>query len=103
MVRKVKRSESGMILDPVTLDENATLGDALRMMREYNIGGIPVTNGDRKAGRHYYQPRYSVSERYYAAHFRNYDPRKPDYRRKRNQTWPKPKIFCSNTGLKNCR
>ena len=47
MVRKVKRSESGMILDPVTLDENAILGDALRLMRENNIGGIPVTNGDR--------------------------------------------------------
>ena len=47
-VRKVKRSESGMILDPVTLDENATLGDALRMMREFNIGGIPVTNSSQK-------------------------------------------------------
>ncbi|GEO02366.1 MULTISPECIES: IMP dehydrogenase [Adhaeribacter] len=48
MVRKVKRSESGMILDPVILDEKAVLGDALKLMREYNIGGIPVTNGDRK-------------------------------------------------------
>ncbi|MGV3589226.1 MAG: IMP dehydrogenase, partial [Adhaeribacter sp.] len=48
MVRKVKPSESGMILDPVILDEKATLGDALKLMREYNIGGIPVTNGDRK-------------------------------------------------------
>jgi IMP dehydrogenase len=48
MVRKVKRSESGMILDPVILDEKAILGDALKLMREYNIGGIPVTNGDKK-------------------------------------------------------
>lgn len=47
-VRKVKRSESGMILDPVTLDENATLGDALKLMREFNIGGIPVTNEEKK-------------------------------------------------------
>ena len=47
-VRKVKRSESGMILDPVTLDEHATLADALRMMREFNIGGIPVVNADQK-------------------------------------------------------
>ncbi|MGV3502226.1 MAG: IMP dehydrogenase [Adhaeribacter sp.] len=46
-VRKVKRSESGMILDPVTLHQEATLGDALRLMKEYNIGGIPVVNGDR--------------------------------------------------------
>jgi len=47
-VRKVKRSESGMILDPVTLDEHATLADALRMMREFNIGGIPVVNAAQK-------------------------------------------------------
>lgn len=47
-VRKVKRSESGMILDPVTLDEQASLGDALRLMKEFNIGGIPVINAAKK-------------------------------------------------------
>src|SRR6478609_9548808 len=41
-VRKVKRSESGLIIDPVTLLENATLGDALKLMRENKIGGIPI-------------------------------------------------------------
>ena len=43
-VRKVKRAESGMILDPVTLLENATIADALRLMKENKIGGIPVIN-----------------------------------------------------------
>lgn len=43
-VRKVKRSESGMILDPVTLSENSSVGDALSLMKEYKIGGIPVTD-----------------------------------------------------------
>jgi len=43
-VRKVKRAENGMILDPVTLKEDALVGDALAMMKEYSIGGIPVTN-----------------------------------------------------------
>jgi IMP dehydrogenase len=43
-VRKVKRAESGMILDPVTLLENATIADALRLMKENKIGGIPVVN-----------------------------------------------------------
>src|SRR6476661_272737 len=38
-VRKVKRSESGMIIDPVTLTDDATIGDALRLMRENKIGG----------------------------------------------------------------
>jgi IMP dehydrogenase len=47
-VRKVKRSESGMILDPVTLDEKALVNDALRLMKENKIGGIPVINSDRK-------------------------------------------------------
>lgn len=41
-VRKVKRSESGMILDPVTLHADATVGDALQMMRLHHIGGIPI-------------------------------------------------------------
>src|ERR1035437_9722104 len=43
-VRKVKRSESGMILDPVTLLENASVTDALNLMKEFKIGGIPVVN-----------------------------------------------------------
>lgn len=41
-VRKVKRSESGMVADPVTIVENATVGDALALMSENKIGGIPV-------------------------------------------------------------
>ncbi len=47
-VRKVKRSESGMIQDPVTLDENALVSDAFKIMREYKIGGIPVIDADHK-------------------------------------------------------
>jgi IMP dehydrogenase len=43
-VRKVKRSESGMIIDPITLLENALVQDALQLMREYSIGGIPVVD-----------------------------------------------------------
>lgn len=43
-VRKVKRSESGMILDPVTLSEEALVSDALQLMKENKIGGIPVVD-----------------------------------------------------------
>ncbi|MBS1764948.1 MAG: IMP dehydrogenase [Bacteroidetes bacterium] len=43
-VRKVKRSESGMIHDPITLHENATIAEALVIMREQHIGGIPIIN-----------------------------------------------------------
>ena len=45
-VRKVKRAESGMILDPVTLKKDNTVGDAQKTMSEYKIGGIPIVNDD---------------------------------------------------------
>src|SRR6478672_10789123 len=47
-VRKVKRSESGMIIDPITLTVDATIGDALHLMRENKIGGIPIVDGGGK-------------------------------------------------------
>ena len=47
-VRKVKRAESGMILDPVTLAGNALVRDAKNMMAEYKIGGIPVVDQNNK-------------------------------------------------------
>lgn len=47
-VRKVKRSQSGMILDPITLDIDSKAGDAVMIMREFKIGGIPVVNGEGK-------------------------------------------------------
>jgi len=47
-VRKVKRSESGLILDPVTLLQTATIGDALRLMKENKIGGIPIVDKSGK-------------------------------------------------------
>src|SRR5688500_159200 len=47
-VRKVKRSESGLIIDPITLDVNATIGDALKLMKENKIGGIPITDAGKK-------------------------------------------------------
>lgn len=45
-VRKVKRSQSGLILDPITLLVDSTAGDAVKIMREYKIGGIPVVAED---------------------------------------------------------
>ena len=47
-VRKVKRSESGMIVDPITLEVNATIGDALILMKENKIGGIPIIDKANK-------------------------------------------------------
>ncbi len=47
-VRKVKRSESGLIIDPITLFEDSTIGDALRLMKENKIGGIPIVDHQHK-------------------------------------------------------
>ena len=47
-VRKVKRAESGMIYDPVTITKEETVGDALQLMRENKIGGIPVVDSNNK-------------------------------------------------------
>ena len=43
-VRRVKRSESGMILDPVTLSKKSKVKDALKSMKEFSIGGIPIVD-----------------------------------------------------------
>ena len=70
-VRKVKRAESGMIQDPVTLTKSATIGDAQNTMREYSIGGIPivddggiligiVTNRDLRFEKNYDRPLSEV-------------------------------------------
>jgi IMP dehydrogenase len=47
-VRKVKRSESGMIIDPITLHKGAVVNDALLLMKENSIGGIPVVDDAKK-------------------------------------------------------
>jgi IMP dehydrogenase len=47
-VKRVKRSESGMILDPVVMDEDLLVADALQLMKEYKIGGIPVIDKQRR-------------------------------------------------------
>ena len=46
-VEKVKRSENGIIVDPITLPPSATIADARRIMREYNVSGIPIVEGEQ--------------------------------------------------------
>lgn len=45
-VRRVKRSESGLIIDPITLEADQTIGQAMLIMKEHKIGGIPIVNKD---------------------------------------------------------
>ena len=50
-MEKVKRSENGVIVDPITLPPTATIGTARRVMREYNVSGIPIVEGADESGR----------------------------------------------------
>ncbi len=49
-VLRVKRAESGMVVDPVTVHPTVALHEALRLMREHNISGLPVVDGDTPVG-----------------------------------------------------
>ena len=49
-VRSVKRSESGMIIDPVTMHASATIGDAHALMKQHSIGGLPIVEGKKLVG-----------------------------------------------------
>ena len=49
-VEKVKKSESGMILDPVTISPNNTVQEALDLMSDFRVSGLPVVEGDRLVG-----------------------------------------------------
>jgi len=49
-VDKVKKSESGMIIDPITIAPDAKISDALEVMKKYRISGVPVTKGHRLVG-----------------------------------------------------
>jgi IMP dehydrogenase len=49
-IDKVKRSESGMIVDPVTIEPERKIGDALELMKHYRISGVPVTKGKKLVG-----------------------------------------------------
>ncbi|HEX9020635.1 MAG TPA: IMP dehydrogenase [Nitrospirota bacterium] len=49
-VDKVKKSESGMIIDPITISPDAKIADALELMKKYRISGVPVTKGHKLVG-----------------------------------------------------
>nr|PZM91178.1 MAG: IMP dehydrogenase [Pseudomonadota bacterium] len=49
-VTKVKKFESGMVVDPITIDPDARIGQAIALMREHNISGIPVVRGRKLVG-----------------------------------------------------
>ena len=60
----VKRSEAGMVSDPVTTTPDATLAEVDALCGQYRISGLPVVDADGRAGRHRHQPRPALGERH---------------------------------------
>ena len=78
-VDRVKRSESGMIVDPVTIAPEDTVRRALDLMNKYRVSGLPVTRGPA-TGRHPHQPRPALREEPRSAGQRRHDQGQPDHR-----------------------
>ncbi len=78
-VDKVKRSESGMIVDPVAVAPDAKVSEALDVMRQYKISGVPITK-KRKAGEHFStEPRSALRNPLRYSHQQGHDQGKPDH------------------------
>jgi hypothetical protein len=76
-VRAVKRFESGMVVNPITIAPDATLGEAQALMQRNRISGIPVVEAGRQAGRHPDQPRRALCRQPGPAGARTDDAREP--------------------------
>ena len=62
-VDKVKRSANGIIIDPVTLPPDATVGRAREVMDQHNVSGVPITTAGTPAGGHHHPPRPAIPRR----------------------------------------
>ena len=79
----VKRSESGMINDPLTVSPDVTLADLDKLCGRFHISGLPVVDNDKQARRHHHQPRHAFHRLRGlrpAQGFRGHDPREPHHR-----------------------
>ena len=79
-VDRVKRSEAGMIGEPVTLPPDAPVSEAVALMERYHISGVPITDDGRAPGRHPHEPRPPLRARSRAARFGADDLAEPRHR-----------------------
>ena len=101
-VRRVKRFESGMVVNPVTIGPDATLADALALMERHRISGVPVVEsaerqGRRQAGRHPHQPRRALRRRSAPEGVRADDQGQAGHRARRRASPTKPSGCCTST------
>ena len=100
-VDKVKRSESGMIVDPITMSPDQKISDALEVMRHYRISGVPVTK-NKQAGRHPHQSRSALRNPHRHSHQRSDDQGEPDHGSGRHHARPRRKRSCISIASRSC-
>ena len=104
-VRRVKRFESGMVVNPVTIGPDATLADALSLMERHHISGVPVVEnrqrqGRRQAGGHPHQPRCALRRRSAPESRRADDQGQAGHGARRRAVRTRPSGCCTSTASK---
>ena len=101
-VRKVKKFEAGMVVNPVTIHPDETLADALRLMADNHISGIPVVErGSGKPRRHPDQPRRALRQRSAPAGRRADDPASTSSPCARTSRATRPSACCTSTASRS--
>ena len=102
-VETVKRSEAGMVTDPVTCSPDNTLAEVDAMCARFRISGLPVVDDVGRAGRHHHQPRHAVRGRPEQAGRRGDDQGAADHRAGGRHA-PTPRwACCAGTRSRSCR
>ena len=102
-VDKVKRSESGMIVEPVTLRPDDSVADALELMERYRISGVPITDDDGRARRDPDEPRPPLRDEHAPAGLGADDAREPRHRAGRDDARRGERRSCTGTRSRSCR
>ena len=99
----VKRSEAGMVTDPVTCAPDATLAEADALCARYRISGVPVIDAGRRAARHRHQPRHRLRDRPHPPGPRGHDADAAGHRAGRRVARATRWRCCAGTRSRSCR
>ncbi len=102
-VDKVKRSEAGMIVEPVTLPPDALVRDALELMAHYKVSGVPITDAERDPRRDPHEPRPPLRDRRRAAGVGADDRAQPRHGAGRHDARRRPRRSSAATRSRSCR
>ncbi len=102
-VEVVKRSEAGMVTDPVTCSPDDTLADVDALCSRFRISGLPVTDGDGQPRRDHHEPRHALRDGPQPSRPRGHDARAADHRADRGVRRGRARACCGATSWRSCR